>query len=91
VVNADRQVILVRVPQLLEDEFGQEARVGEDQRGPVGADRVHKLWHRPGGGVPAPGDALLHRQQDIDFRRRAGLPSTSVTAAASPPGASHRR
>ena len=42
VVHPDRQRVLVRGPQVLEDIFGQEARVGEDQRGPVALDLARR-------------------------------------------------
>jgi hypothetical protein len=56
-VDADGQVLLIHIPEELEDIFRQKARVGEDQRGAMRADRRHDLRHGPGGGMAAPRDA----------------------------------
>ncbi len=70
VMDRDRQVVLVRVPQLLEDVLGEEARVGEDQRGPVALDQLVEVRDRPDRRVAAPRYARLLWQQDLDFGRR---------------------
>ena len=73
VVDADGQLVLVHVPQVLEDVFGKKTRVGKYQRGPVPADLFVKLRDRPCRRMPAPWHALFIGQQDFDFRRRAFL------------------
>ena len=87
VVDADRQLVVVGLPQELEDVLSQEARVGEDQRGAVGADLRVELRHRPSGGVAAPGHALVaERQHDRDMRRRAGFALDQRDAVEIAPG-----
>jgi hypothetical protein len=89
VVDADGQRILVRVPQLLEDVFGKEARIGENQGRPVRADLRVDLGDCPGRGMTGPGNRLGLGQQDRDLRAAApASPSTIATDPASPCGAS---
>ena len=73
VMDPDRQQILVRLPQLLENELGQEPGVAEDQRGAVAVYLVVQLWHRPGSGVSTPWHPCLVGQQDRKLGRRALL------------------
>ena len=72
-MDADRQIVFVHIPQQLEDEFGEETRVCEDERGLVALDLVVQLRDRPTPGMPAPRHALFERQQDIDIWLRALL------------------
>ena len=74
VVDANRQVVLVRIPQVLEDIFRQETRVGKDQRSIILSNAFVKLGDGPGGGVSAPGHPLLVRQQNFHLGFRADLP-----------------
>ena len=48
-VDADRQRLVIGLPQILENQFGEAARVAEDQRGVVLLDQLHHLL----GGVAA--------------------------------------
>ena len=73
VVDADGERILVHIPQVLEDILGQEARVGEDQRGAVLANLRVELRDRPGRRMAAPGHTLGIGQQDLDLGGRACL------------------
>jgi hypothetical protein len=43
VVDADRKVLIVGGPEILEDELGQRARVAEDERGLVPLDLAHDV------------------------------------------------
>jgi len=72
-MDADRQIVLVHIPQQLKDELGQEARVGEDQRGPVAPDLAIKLRDSPAPGVPAPGHDFIAGKQYLDLGRGALL------------------
>ncbi len=67
-MHADRHVILVHIPQTLEDVFGEKARVGEDQCCSIVLDRFVELIDRPPTRMPAPRHALLDREQNLDFR-----------------------
>lgn len=51
VMQRDRQVVVVEVPQRLEGEFRLHARIDEDQRQLVRADRLVDLGHRMQGRV----------------------------------------
>ena len=77
-VDADGQVRFVDVPQQLEDVFGKEPGVGEDQGGPIALDRFVKLRDRPSSGMTAPGDAAFHGQQDLDLGRRTCFPGDEI-------------
>ena len=72
-MNPDRQVIRIGFPQLLKNELGQKARVAEDQRRVVGADRFDQLRHCPSRGMPAPRHPGILGQQDRELGRRAGF------------------
>ncbi len=67
-VNADRQIIVIRIPQVLEYIFGQKTRVGEHQRRVVCANAFVDLRNRPCRRMAAPRYALLIGQQDFDLR-----------------------
>ena len=69
-MNADRQVVVVHIPQVLKNILGEEPRVGEDQRRAVGADLFVELRHRPGRRVSAPRNPFPIGQEDLDFRGR---------------------
>ena len=73
VMDADRQGVLVGIPQLLEDQFGEEPGIGEDQRRPALLDEPVELRNRPDRRVSAPRHARLFGQQDLHFGRRAPL------------------
>jgi hypothetical protein len=49
VMDANRQMLLVHRPKVLEDEFGERARVAEDERRPVTLDSriTFSAAHRP--------------------------------------------
>ena len=89
-VDANGQDVLVHVPQLLEDEFGQEASVAEHQGGAVGLYLLIELRHGPGSSVPTPRHPRLVRQQDRQFGIRTLFPghnghAISHTARGQPP------
>ncbi len=77
VVQGDRQVVLVELPQLLERELRLEPRVDEDQRDPRPLDRLVDLRHRMLGGVAGPWHAAFG-EQHVDHRRRAGRAAHQV-------------
>ena len=72
VVEGDGEVVVIEVPQLLEDVFRLHARVDEDERRPVLADEVVDLLHRMTGGVAGPGQVPFGLQ-DLELGRRAAL------------------
>jgi hypothetical protein len=91
VVDADRQLLVVRVPQQLEDELGQEARVGEDQRGAVAPDRRVELRDRPGRGMAAPRHCASSGSRiSTSGGPRPAHPSTSATCRSRPRGPARR-
>ena len=59
VMNPDRQIVIVHIPQVLKDVLRQESRVGEDQRRSIGTDLFVELRYRPGRCMSAPGDPLF--------------------------------
>ena len=73
-MDADRQCILVGVPQFLKDIFRQKPRVGEHERRAVCLDLLDQLRDRPCRGVAAPGNALDPRQEDFQLGIGALLP-----------------
>ena len=58
-MNPDRKIVIVHIPQVLEDVLRQESRVGEDQRRSIGTDLFVELRYRPGRCMSAPGDPLF--------------------------------
>ena len=74
VVDADRQLFLVGLPQILEDQFGQRAGVAEDKRGLVRLDLLHDLRRGIAARMSGPGNARLG-QQDRNPGRRPRLPA----------------
>ena len=77
-MDADGQVVVVDLPEQLEDIFGEKPRVGEDQCRAVRPDRGIELGHRPFGRMAAPGDARggFTRgvgEQDLHLCLRAGF------------------
>ncbi len=87
-VDADRQVLLVHRPQILEDQLGQAARVAEDDRGAVRGDQRHHLGCGIAARMTRPGDGALG-QQDGDVWIGAGfaldeLDRINVSAARQP-------
>ena len=72
-MDADGQVGLIHIPEVLEDIFGEKARVCEDKRRLVLADLLVKLRDRPCRGMPAPGNARFLRKKDLDIGLRALL------------------
>ena len=72
-VDPDRQLVVVGIPQQLEDVFGEEPRVGEHQRRAMVANLLVELGYRPGSSVAAPRNARFLRQQDIERWRSPRL------------------
>ena len=72
-VYPDGEVVLVHVPQVLEDVFGQETSVREDERCLVGADLFVELGDRPRGRMSAPRNTFFLGKQDLDLGGRAFL------------------
>ena len=72
-MNADGQLVVVHVPKMLENVLGEEARVGEDQRGAILPQKLVELGNSPCRRMPAPGHPVLFRQQDLDLGRRPRL------------------
>ena len=89
-VDADRQRLVVDLPQILENQFGQAAGVAEDKRGLVRLDQLHHLRGGIAARMARPGHAALG-DQDREVGLGPGSPATSRTASISPPGASQAR
>ena len=77
VVDPDRQPLLVLVPQFLEDQLGEPARVAEDERGLVLLDQPHDLGHGVIARVAAPRDLVLG-DQDREVGLGAGIADDEV-------------
>ncbi len=73
VVDSDRQMPLVRRPQILEDELGEASRVAEDQSRPVPLDLAHDVGRRPAARMARPGDPLVLGKHDLQVRLGARL------------------
>ena len=80
-VKRDGEAVLVELPQLLEHEFGLQARVDEDQRRPVLADEVVDRRHRERGRVAGERQGLVDLQHP-DVRPRAAFHDDEVGEAA---------
>ena len=93
VMQRDRQVIVVDLPQLLEQQLGLAARVDEHQRQPVPLDRLVDLGHRIARRMPRPGQLRLGLQ-DVDLGLRPAAATTrsaSARRARAPAAARDRR
>ena len=77
VVDADRQPLLVLVPQLLEDQLGEPARVAEDERRLVLLDQPHHVGDRVVARMAAPRDLVLG-DQDRQVGLGAGIADDEV-------------
>ena len=71
-MDADRQLHLVRLPQILKDQLGEAAGVAEDDGGLVSLDLRHHLRRGIAAGMARPGHAILG-QQDGDIGIDAGF------------------
>ena len=67
VMDADRQILVVHRPQILEDQLGEASRVAEDEGGPVPLDLAHHVLRGPAAAMPRPGDFLVLGQHDRDL------------------------
>ena len=72
-VDADRERLLVRRPQFLEDELGEPARVAEDERRAVRLDLLHDLGGGPFAAMAGPGNAGVLGKHDADVWLGAGV------------------
>ena len=77
VVDSDRQPLIVLVPQLLEDQLGEAARVGEDERRLVLLDEPHDVGDRVISRVAAPRDLVLGNQ-DREVGLGAGIAEDEI-------------
>ena len=74
VMDADRQRHRVDLPQILEDQFGQAARVAEDDRRLVRLDLGHHLFGGVAPRMPRPGHAAFGQQdRDVGVGARLAL------------------
>ena len=71
-VNADRQRLVIFVPQVAKNHFGNGASVDENNGQPRLFDAPHHGACRPAAIVPGPGNAVFGRD-DLHHRRRAGI------------------
>ena len=67
VMNPDGQIVLIHIPQKLEQKLGQKTRIGEDERGVVRLDLFIQLRDCPAPCMTAPRDAAFLWQQDIEL------------------------
>ena len=66
--------IVVDLPQILEDQLGEAARVAEDDRGPVRLDLGHHLFGGIAPRMPRPGHAPFGQQdRDVGLGARIAL------------------
>ncbi|RYF12214.1 MAG: hypothetical protein EOO77_17820, partial [Oxalobacteraceae bacterium] len=73
VMHAERQVHRVRLPQILEDQFGQRAGIAEDDRGLVRLDLGDHLFGGIASRMARPRDTALG-EQNCDIGRGTGIP-----------------
>src|SRR3712207_4832893 len=71
-MDADREMLLIDDPEVLENEFRERKSVAEYERRLVSFDLPHDVLRGPAAGMAGPGDALILRQHDADigFRSR---------------------
>ena len=72
-VDANGQIVLICLPQVLEDIFGQKARIGEDERGFRFPNPIVQLRDRPSRSMAAPRHARILRHKDFKLGGRSLL------------------
>ena len=87
-IECDRQVILIRVPEHLQHQLGLRARVHEDDGGAGVADRLVNRGHSVAGHEAAIGDARVfgHQDADIGLGTQSGLQHARGRARWAEPG-----